>query len=253
MKYEHVGMGVVIFTDVISIDNKTLVEYITWLKNNQEETFTIHEENGIKYAKNKTGFKFDLNDIKIAPQRLLDLKGLNSQSKPKQEWLDLIDLFENGIYTALVQYCKLFPDAATTSWWRPNGHIAAYSVDQRIGPHCDDQVPHKWGEIPENQVSLYNNASINLYLNNHGEHYEGGELRFPNINYTYCPKAGSVAIYPSNYLGTHEVLPVTSGERYAYLSVASYGVSFNGDESVGKENPYKIWMPDLLQDSKKVY
>jgi hypothetical protein len=248
MKHEHIGMGVVILTDVISVDNKILTEYIQWLKDNQEETFTIHEEDGVKYAKNKTGFKFNISDILMAPQRFLDLKGANCQDKPKQEWLDLISLFESAIYSALVQYCKVFPDAATTSWWRPHGHVAAYAVDQRIGPHCDDQVPHEWGQIPGNQVSLYNSTSINLYLNNCGEHYEGGELRFPNMDYTYRPQAGSVAIYPSNYLGRHEVLPVTSGERYAYLSVSSYGVSFDGDEYVGKENPHKIWMPNLIKD-----
>ena len=75
MKSKHIGMGVVICEDVIDVDQNFLFEYMNWIRKNQEDTFTYHEENGIKYAVNKAGFKFNLEDVQRAPQRFLNTKG----------------------------------------------------------------------------------------------------------------------------------------------------------------------------------
>jgi predicted 2-oxoglutarate/Fe(II)-dependent dioxygenase YbiX len=256
MKVNHVGMGVVIIEDLFSIQAPLLESYITWLKNSPENTFEFFTEDGETYAKNQTGFIFKYKDIEFAPQRFLDTKGKNRQDKASKEFEEIVDLLEQSAYKALVEYCKIFPDAATTSWWRPVGHIAGYKEGQRIGPHCDDQVPFVWGEETGSQVSMHNSVSINLYLNNCVEvcnqdnlmEYEGGELSFPNIPLTWKPKHGSAAIYPSNYIGRHEVYPVKNGERYAFLTMACYGTSFDNKEKVGEPNTYKIWMKDLLSD-----
>jgi len=256
MRSKHIGMGVVICEDVIDIDQDFLFEYMDWIRKNQEDTFTYHEENGVRYATNKTGFKFKLEDIQQAPQRFLDTKGRQLEIEVPKKYIDFIDSLEDAVYDALVEYCCYFQDAATTSWWRPNGHIAGYENGQRIGQHCDDQVPYEWGKPTGNQVSMHNSSSINLYLNDcvdsvdqlNGKNYVGGEIHFPNVPATWKPKAGSVAIYPSSYIGRHEVLPVSAGQRYAYLSIACYGTSFDQQESVGQENEYKKWMPNLISD-----
>lgn len=260
MKSSHIGMGVVICEDVIDIDQEFLFEYVEWLKSNQEDTFTyMEDENGKKYAVNKTGFKFDLEHISMAPQRFVNTKGIGLGIEVPKKYVDFIDSLENAVYDAFVEYCCYFPDAATTAWWRPVGHIAGYENGQRIGPHCDDQVPFEWGKQTNSQVSMHNSSSINLYLNDCVDdcsqvskfNYCGGELNFPNINYKWKPKVGSVAIYSSNYLGRHEVLPVEKGQRYAFLSVASYGTSFNQEEFVGQHNDRKIWMENLESDYRK--
>lgn len=256
MKVNHVGMGVVIIEDLFSIDRIMLNQYIQWLKRAPENTFEFYTENGKELAKNKTGFVFKAEEIKYAPQRFLDTKGKNREEKAKDEYIDIVQKLEDSAYSGLVEYCKIFKDAASTSWWRPIGHIAGYCKDQRIGPHCDDQVPFSWGEKTGSQVSMHNSVSINLYLNdcvenqvnNPIDEYIGGELNFPNIPYKWKPKHGSAAIYPSNYIGRHEVLPVLDGERYAFLTMACYGTSFDGGEVVGEENEYKIWMKDLIKD-----
>ena len=259
MKSKHIGMGVVIIDDVINIDQDLLFEYMSWMRKNEESTFTYHEEDGIKYATNKTGFKFNLSDIAKAPERFLDTKGKQLGIEAPQKYIDFIDSLEGAIYDALVEYCCYFPDAAGTSWWRPNGHIAGYKNGQGIGQHCDDQVPYEWGKPTGSQVSMHNSSSINLYLNDcvdseedlNGHNYVGGELHFPNVPLTWKPKMGSVAIYPSSYMGRHEVLPVSAGQRYAYLSIACYGTSFDREEIVGQENPYKVWMPNLVDEATK--
>lgn len=259
MKSRHIGMGVVICEDVIDVNQNFLFEYMDWIRKNQENTFIYHEEDGVKYATNKTGFKFNLSEIEKAPQRFLDTKGQQLGIEVPQKYIDFIDSLEAAVYDSIIEYCCFFPDAATTSWWRPNGHIAGYENGQGIGPHCDNQVPFEWGKPTVNQVPMHNSSSINLYLNdcvdNESElnefNYIGGEINFPNIEYKWKPKSGSVVIYSSGYLGRHEVLPVTAGQRYAFLSVASYGTSFDQEEYVGQPSGSKIWMQDLEKDYRQ--
>lgn len=256
MQVKHIGMGVVIIENLFEIDKNLLLDYINWLKKSPENTFEYFVEDGEKYARNQTGFIFKYKDIEFAPQRFLDTRGKNRPDKDDGKFNTLVDLLEDSAYKGLVEYCKIFPDAATTSWWRPVGHVAGYKEGQRIGPHCDDQVPYVWGEETGNQVSMHNSVSINLYLNdctneeikNPILEYNGGELNFPNVPFQWMPKSGSAAIYPSNYIGRHEVLPVLSGERYAFLTMACYGTSFDNKEKVGEPNEYKIWMKDLISD-----
>jgi len=256
MNVNHIGMGVVIIEDLFSIDKQTLADYINWLKRAPENTFEFYFEDGKEIAKNQTGFLFKAEDIKYAPQRFLDVRGKNRKEKPKDQYTEIVDYLEDSAYRALVEYCKIFRDAATTAWWRPLGHIAGYCKDQSIGPHCDDQVPFTWDQETGNQVSLHNSVSINLYLNDCVEtisdqglvNFVGGELNFPNVPFSWKPKHGSAAIYPSNYIGRHEVLPVIDGERYAFLTMACYGTSFDAKEKVGEPNEYKIWMRHLIDD-----
>jgi predicted 2-oxoglutarate/Fe(II)-dependent dioxygenase YbiX len=52
--------------------------------------------------------------------------------------------------------------------------------------------------------------SSTIYL---GQSFEGGEIFFPNIDFTYKPVEGSVIIFPSSEEYEHEVTPVVSGDR----------------------------------------
>jgi hypothetical protein len=104
---KHVGMGVVICENVIDIDQDFLFEYMDWIRKNQEDTFTYHEEDGVKYATNKTGFRFNLEDIQQAPQRFLDTKGRQLSVETPKKYIDFIDSLEDAIYDALVEYLSL--------------------------------------------------------------------------------------------------------------------------------------------------
>lgn len=58
-------------------------------------------------------------------------------------------------------------------------------------------------------------VSIVAYLN---DDYEGGEIYFPRLdNLTYKPKAGDIAVFPSNYIYEHASLPLKSGTKYCIV------------------------------------
>jgi hypothetical protein len=224
------GCGVVEFENVINIDKTFLKEYINYISLINESTFTYIEEDGKKYALNKTGFKFEVQDIPEAPSRYTKLYEDNADKK----YILFIDQINQGLYQCLVEYCKLYPDAHTTIWWKIDGHIAGYDFGQWIGPHCDNQIPFTFGETPNNEFPIHNTVSCGLYLNDCVDldsvdefTYSGGEMNFPHAKVTYKPKSGGVIMYPSNYIGRHEVKPVTKGNRYVFLQFYSYGVPKN--------------------------
>ena len=48
--------------------------------------------------------------------------------------------------------------------------------------------------------------------------YEGGEFAFFNRELVYRLKKGSCIMFPSNFMYPHEIMPVTSGTRYAIVT-----------------------------------
>lgn len=58
-----------------------------------------------------------------------------------------------------------------------------------------------------------------MYLN---DDYEGGELWFPFLNCTYTPAYGDIVFFPSTYIYAHASKPVTSGVKYAAVTMFDY-------------------------------
>ena len=255
-KIKDIGAGLCIIEDAFDIDQEFLHNYIAWLKQQEEDTFTYIEEDGKRYALNKTGFKFDVDSISMAPERFVDPLCKLSDRKPTEEQQQLIHDLEDLAYKSLVEYCKIYTEASTVCWWRSAGHIATYANGQGIGQHCDDQIPYEYGNHPNNEYPKHGNVSINIYLNDgveseeelDGTNFIGGNIFFKHAKYTHVPKAGTIAIYPTNYVGTHEVYPVTKGKRIAYLSAISYGTPENGSP-IPVDGDSRIWMPNLRKDA----
>ena len=58
-------------------------------------------------------------------------------------------------------------------------------------------------------------VSAVIYIN---DDYEGGDLKFPRLdNLVYKPKAGDIAVFPSNYIYEHASLPMVSGTKYCVV------------------------------------
>lgn len=78
-------------------------------------------------------------------------------------------------------------------------HLLKYTESGYLPPHQD-------------QGDSTRLLSALLYLN---DDYEGGEIEFPNSNVRFKPEAGSVVMFPSNFLYIHQVHPITKGTRYS--------------------------------------
>lgn len=225
MEINKHGYGIVEFNNVINIDKIFINKYINFLQKINPSPFEIVHENEKSYAVNKTGFKFNLEDIASAPNRYNIL--FNNEYSEYEHFIKQLD---QSLYKCLVAYCRIFPDAAKTIWWKNQGHIAHYMAGQSIGPHSDSHIEFDplTQEASHNQTPMYNTVSSGIYLNDHSTNpdqwsFSGGEIYFEQADYTFYPKAGSVIMYPSNYIGRHEVKSVTNGNRYVYLQFFSYG------------------------------
>lgn len=81
--------------------------------------------------------------------------------------------------------------------------LLRYKTGQFISSHIDAS-----GRSPR-ELSL----SINL-----NDNYTGGEFCFFNGEKKFNLKKGDIIVFPSNFMYPHEILPVTSGERYAIIT-----------------------------------
>ena len=246
MKIKHLGSGIVVFDDAIEINDSLISGYIKHLRETgATEVFTEQKDDdgNVTHALNPTGYEFDLEAVNFAPERFVQ----TYNDKTPQEYIEFLNKCENVFYWCLVEYCRLFPVALESLWWRTRGHVATYKNGQNIGPHSDTAIPHVFGEKPMNQFPLHNTVTGTLAFN---DLFEGGDVHFKPWGITVPAKTGRVVMYPSNYMGTHEVTPVTSGERYVYLSWFCFGdtgMPLPPIDQQGLEQMWK-WMPNLKND-----
>jgi len=115
-------------------------------------------------------------------------------------------LFANNIHKIFLPYVSdfagrfsvAFNEALTTGY-----QVLKYSINEFYVPHLDDG--------PQTRRSI----SVIGYLN---DDFEGGELYFKDINFTYYPFAGDIVIFPSGAPFTHEAKPVLNGIKYCIVN-----------------------------------
>jgi prolyl 4-hydroxylase len=82
-----------------------------------------------------------------------------------------------------------------------------YGTGQHFGVHTDHGFSYNC------------TVSSVMYLN---DDYGGGELWFPFLNCTYTPSHGDIVFFPSTYIYAHASKPVTSGVKYAAVTMFDY-------------------------------
>lgn len=80
--------------------------------------------------------------------------------------------------------------------------ILKYGVGQKFDKHTDDH----W--------RFHRRVSLTYYAN---DAYEGGEIEFDQFNVKIKPEKGDLLLFPSTFVYSHKVYPVTSGTRYAVV------------------------------------
>ncbi len=117
------------------------------------------------------------------------------------EWLDsaLKDMF----FGVLTEYLKSHPQLIIE---QDEGYeVIRYGKGQEFKPHVDfnRHMPHP------------RQVSVCFYLN---DDYEGGELNFPSLNIKIKPKAGTIVVFPSNYVYLHQSMPVLEGVKFSIVT-----------------------------------
>lgn len=253
------GMGIVCFPNCIDVDQDLVIPYFSSLKEKaiKDDYTIVHEDGSEPYAVNRSGHRYEIEDIQKSASHIMDF--INKDS-PK-ELVDFFEKCERTIYEHLLMYVEMYPHVLPNIWWTETGHVAAYGAGSSMGIHNDNEVNYQVGFEPDLQLATRHVLSVLLYLNSSvgGEkelgkyEYSGGELEFVYANVVHQPKSGDLLIFPSNYLGTHEVRPCLSGERYVYISYFSHGSAHiergiqPGDTvPVGKQS--QVWLPTIVDD-----
>jgi predicted 2-oxoglutarate/Fe(II)-dependent dioxygenase YbiX len=73
-----------------------------------------------------------------------------------------------------------------------------------------------------------------MYLN---DDYEGGELWFPYLDIKFKPEYGDIVLFPSTYIFAHASLKVTSGVKYAAVTMFDYNDANHKNTSYGSNAP----------------
>ena len=256
MEIHNLGGGAVLFKNAINIPQDEIIPY---LQNRQEiykkKNFTIvNDENGNpSHAVNEGGFRYELEDIDIAPIRIQQLDH------------PFFRICEEALYQSLIRYIEIFPALLQCIWWKSAGHTLCYNTGAKLGFHCDNDVNYTYENPPKKEHATRNVVSALIYFNDciEGEDeakeysFSGGHMTLPYFDIDIKPAAGDILFMPANYLGAHEIHKVTSGSRYSYLGWYAQG-SAHPEKGINPNEPQETdfvdgqwWMPTIVEDYER--
>lgn len=256
IKYINHGSGVMQFKNVLQIPSEKLLPYIDSYAYVPSCGLEIYEENGVKKARDFEGNEQPYENLLALPLRL----GGFGMPGPVEEYTeeDIVQFFndcERALYLSLMRYIDIHPMILNTIWWKARGHVLKYLPGASLGMHNDNDTNFRVIDgqryFSQREVAMYQVVNAIIYFN---DSYEGGEFRFPYANVTLKPEVGDIVFFPANYVGSHAVAPVKSGERYTYLAQFGHGVSKNDEireaqESVDWLPP--VYLPFVYQDAER--
>lgn len=229
-KAEHLGGGVVLFRNAISLDWKNVIDTSSFLIDEEwDEMYTVglDPETDQEIYVNKSGYFFNKDSIDIMPKRAGAI-----HTSEDENLISVLSFLESSKDKYLLKYFELFPLAFKCIWWKVKGHILQYSENVYLGSHSDTSADYIYGILePSDQLALRNTISSLVYFNSSvdteeqldGTNYLGGNHYFNYLDIEYKPQQGDILMFPSNFVAAHEVKRVTKGFRYSYLGWYSQG------------------------------
>ena len=139
--------------------------------------------------------------VKRDPSRVTQEVDLGKKRAQVNEWLR--DGCTKHIETAITCRPQWF-ERAQLLRYGPGGKYHLHSDSEELDP-----LVNQYFRVIDRDFSML------IYLNSN---YEGGGLRFPQLDYVYQPEAGDFVFFPSHHVFSHESLPITSGTKYALVS-----------------------------------
>ena len=212
----HLGNGIMVFDGFIEASRADVQRLISDIELNVAPEGYETDEHG--RVLNSGGYEHKKEEHRdIAPLRYVNTM-FNGISK---ENVATISSLEEAIYNSVVAYCKQFPTAMTSIRWKTRGYLIRYNEGHSMGPHSDASIPYRSDQTtPLNQQPLCNTLTCTITLN---DEFTGGETGFRPWGISVPGVYGRILVYPANFIGCHEIYPVTDGTRYAYLSWYAHG------------------------------
>ena len=250
------GCGIVLFPSRIQVDSD-VIKFLSELKSSSIKnhySFVKDSDGKPLYATNKSGHRFEIEDIDKGCSRITDFYNYYPNNKIE----NFFDQIQKSIYQALLEYISIYPMALPCLWWKTIGHVLAYGRGSELGLHCDNDINYQPGFEPDYQLGIRHVLAAITYFNSSvdspdSDNFVGGEIDFPYANARYNPKAGDILMFPANFLTTHQVLETTHGNRYAYLEYFGQGSSdpirgINITDNQPGTNSGQVWMSSLFDD-----
>jgi hypothetical protein len=205
---EYLHYGIIVYRDVFKKE---------WdLSNRLEHSLGISESK-YKWNESQTGYTSNDKDyrdsydfkIKNLGNGLLSLGNATFTTESKGDSEKMLESIYNDCYKAQLgpveDYREMFSIAPLKYWEAFN--FVKYNPGQHFQIHSD----HGYSYI----CTLSSVGYIN-------DDYEGGELFFDKFGLKIKPKAGDLYLFPSSYVYSHASLPVTSGTKYAIVTMLDY-------------------------------
>lgn len=157
--------------------------------------------------------KPDKNKIKVIPNFIskedIDFCLNVLATKPKERWTynPRVLIVPNSILSSFYQVVKqayLVTELIKKEFGIPQKEL--YCVNSELGTWTHEGGS---GKHEDSDTEKYLKFSSIIYLT---DDYEGGEIEFPDLGFSYKPKAGDLIVFPSHGY-VHEVKPVISGNR----------------------------------------
>ena len=226
------------------------------------------DENGSKYALNEDNNKFTEAEVATAPIRMLyciNANGLEGHEPTPPEFVEIFRSWEETVYKCLMLYIDKYPYIINQLWWRTRGHFMKYETTGFLGPHadCDSNYRTRAGKRypPMTEFPTRQTISVSCNLNQSNQDYKGGNIKFPYYELDLDLSAGDVVMFPANFMGMHELMPVTEGERHTYLVAFGQGTdprNPGGRADVNEPHEVNMWTPpaflnDLHDDYTEVF
>ena len=252
--------GLVVFPDAAEIDQDFLEGWIerrsafvgnlegkTDRRLKTAEEFTIDEDGN--YI-NRGGYKFTPEQFNTTPLRLV---GLLYDAEPEDK--AFVEYLDSVLAMCLEEYMVMYPEIRVSIWYRTPSHAAIYSEGHSLGPHSDQAVERgdsMWGygpadenDKPVNEFPTKTVVTGSIILKDTAE---GGSMYFPHAEHKEKFPVGTVAFYPSSYIGSHSVETVTNGDRVSYLQFYCQGTPIDGQSQTHVDawrNKEGDWVPPV--------
>jgi hypothetical protein len=107
--------------------------------------------------------------------------------------------------SAVYDYMNMFQIPPLNYWEAFN--FIKYGKNQHFNVHSDHGYSY---------VCVLSSVG---YIN---DDYEGGELFFDKLGVKVKPRAGDLYLFPSSFIYSHAAMPVTSGTKYAIVTMLDY-------------------------------